>query len=43
MILLTPKETAARLRITEDQLAAFTADGEISYINVGRGKKRPME
>src|SRR5262245_27418275 len=41
MILLTPKETARRLRITEEQLAALTADGEISYINVGRGKKRP--
>jgi hypothetical protein len=38
---LTPQETALRLNITTDQLAAFTADGEISYINVGRGKKRP--
>ncbi|MEH2705116.1 helix-turn-helix domain-containing protein [Bradyrhizobium elkanii] len=39
--LLTPKETAIRLGITEEQLGAFAQDGEIAYINVGRGKKRP--
>jgi len=40
-LLRTPKEQAARLKITVEQLAALTADGEIGYINVGRGKKRP--
>ena len=39
--LLDGKEAAKRLKITEDQLAALVQDGEISYINVGRGKKRP--
>jgi excisionase family DNA binding protein len=39
--LLTPEQAALRLNITEDQLSAFTHDGEIAYINVGRGKKRP--
>jgi hypothetical protein len=36
---LTPKETALRLNITVEQLRAFTADGEINYVNLGRGKK----
>jgi hypothetical protein len=39
--LLTPQEAACRLNITVTQLGAFAQDGEISYINVGRGKKRP--
>jgi excisionase family DNA binding protein len=39
--LLTPQEAARRLNITEDQLSAFAQDGEIAYINVGRGKKWP--
>src|SRR5436190_15222911 len=39
--LLDSKEAARRLRITEDQLGALVQDGEISYINVGRGTKRP--
>jgi excisionase family DNA binding protein len=39
--LLDGKEAAKRLNITEDQLGALVHDGEISYINVGRGKKRP--
>jgi excisionase family DNA binding protein len=39
--LLTPEQAALRLSITEDQLGALTHGGEISYINVGRGKKRP--
>jgi hypothetical protein len=39
--LLNSNETARRLRITEEQLGALVHDGEISYINVGRGKKRP--
>ncbi|WP_407120969.1 helix-turn-helix domain-containing protein [Bradyrhizobium sp. STM 3561] len=39
--LLTGKEAAARLGITADQLAALVHDGEISFINMGRGSKRP--
>ncbi|NEU95672.1 helix-turn-helix domain-containing protein [Bradyrhizobium sp. UFLA 03-164] len=39
--LLTPHEAACKLNITVDQLNAFAQDGEIAYINVGRGKKRP--
>src|SRR5258708_31481978 len=39
--LLDGKEAAKKLDITEDQLAALVQDGEISYINTGRGKKRP--
>jgi hypothetical protein len=39
--LLNGRETAERLSITEDQLTAFARAGEIAYINVGRGKKRP--
>src|SRR5271165_2204110 len=39
--LMDSKEAARRLSITEEQLGALVQDGEISYINVGRGKKRP--
>jgi excisionase family DNA binding protein len=39
--LLNSKEAARRLNITTDQLTALVQDGEISYINVGRGMKRP--
>lgn len=39
--LLTPKQAADRLTITVDQLSGLVQDGEITYINVGRGKKRP--
>lgn len=39
--LLTPKEAAARLSITVEQLAALVRDGEIAYVGVGRGAKRP--
>jgi hypothetical protein len=35
------KEAARRLDITTDQLSALVRDGEISYVNIGRGKKRP--
>ena len=38
--LLTIDQAAAYLGITDDQVAAFVQDGELSYINVGRGKKR---
>ena len=39
--LLTPKEAAARLAITLEQLTALVFDGEIAYIAIGRGQKRP--
>lgn len=39
--LLTPKEAAARLAITVDQLADLVMDGAIAYIAVGRGSIRP--
>jgi excisionase family DNA binding protein len=38
--LLMIGQAAAYLGITEDQVAAFVQDGELDYINVGRGKKR---
>ena len=38
--LLVIGQAAAYLGITDDQVAAFVQDGELSYINVGRGKKR---
>ncbi len=38
--LLMIDQAAAYLGITDDQVAAFVADGELSYINLGRGKKR---
>jgi hypothetical protein len=38
--LFTPKETAAVLGVTEDQLREFVVHGEISYIAVGRGAKK---
>ena len=38
--LLTIDQAAAYLDITDDQVAAFVQDGELSYINMGRGKKR---
>ena len=39
--LFDSKEAAADLRITVDQLLKFVHDGEIGYVNVGRGRKRP--
>jgi excisionase family DNA binding protein len=38
--LLMTGQAAAYLGITDDQVAAFVQDGELNYINVGRGKKR---
>jgi excisionase family DNA binding protein len=38
--LLVIGQAAAYLGITDDQVAAFVQDGELSYINLGRGKKR---
>jgi excisionase family DNA binding protein len=39
--LLTPEEAAERLAITVEQLTSLVFDGDIAYITVGRGKKRP--
>jgi excisionase family DNA binding protein len=39
--LLTLREAAERLRLSTDQLRAFVHDGELRYINLGRGRKRP--
>lgn len=39
--LLDPKEAAARLNITEEQVRAFARDGDLKFINMGRGAKRP--
>jgi excisionase family DNA binding protein len=38
--LLMIGQAAAYLGITDDQVAAFVQDGELGYINLGRGKKR---
>jgi excisionase family DNA binding protein len=40
-VLLTLDEAAQHLNVTADQVTAFVQDGELRYINVGRGKKRP--
>jgi hypothetical protein len=39
--LLTLEETAARLKSTREQVMGFVDDGDLIYINVGRGKLRP--
>ena len=39
--LYTAKETAAILGITETQLLEFVRHGELSYIDVGRGRLKP--
>jgi Helix-turn-helix domain len=41
VILLTRVEAADLLKISPEQLADHVRDGELSYINVGRGLKRP--
>ena len=39
--LLNLKEVAQRLQISVEQVRGLVGDGELSYINLGRGKKRP--
>ena len=39
--LLPPSQAADRLNVTVEQLFAFVRDGELRYVNVGRGSKRP--
>ena len=41
MGLLTAKEVAAKLKVTEDQVKGFVHDGLLRYVNVSRGRKRP--
>lgn len=40
MPLITPKEAAAHLGISEDTLKALRKAGEIPYVNIGRGPIR---
>ena len=40
-VLRTPKEAAERLQTSVEQLTGFVRDGELKYVNLGRGKKRP--
>ena len=35
------KQAAKKLHVSEEQTRGFVRDGELQYINVGRGKKRP--
>lgn len=39
--LLTPRETAAMLRISVDTLDGIVADGDLVFVNVGRGVSKP--
>src|ERR1700681_4055563 len=39
--LLTLREAAARLNITPNQVRGLIDDGNLKYINVGRGKIKP--
>jgi excisionase family DNA binding protein len=39
--LRTPAEAAQRLNVTPEQVIGFAHDGELHYVNVGRGLKRP--
>ncbi len=39
--LLTPKDAAARLAISVQQLKDLTDDGLLRWVNIGRGNKRP--
>ena len=40
-VLRTPKQAAERLQTSVEQLIGFVHDGELRYVNLGRGKKRP--
>lgn len=41
MALLTPKDAAAALNMSVKTLRGHVADGNIRYIVIGRGRKRP--
>lgn len=38
--LLTVKQAAEQLGVSIDQVRGFVQDGDLAYINIGRGKKR---
>ena len=40
--LLTPEETAERLRVSAEQVRCLIRKGQLAAINVGSGKKRPL-
>lgn len=40
--LLTPEETAERLRVTAEQVRSLIRKGQLAAINVGSGPKRPL-
>src|SRR5260370_33780551 len=39
--LMTLRDAAQLLKITPEQVSAHVRDGELTYVNVGRGRKRP--
>jgi hypothetical protein len=39
--LVLPPQAADKLNVTVEQLFGFVRDGELRYINIGRGSKRP--
>jgi len=40
--LLTPEETAKRLRVNAEQVRSLIRKGQLAAINVGSGPKRPL-
>ena len=40
--LLTPEETAEKLRVTAEQVRCLIRKGQLAAINVGSGEKRPL-
>jgi excisionase family DNA binding protein len=40
--LLTPDEAAALLKVTAEQIRSLIRQGQLSAVNVGSGKKRPL-
>jgi hypothetical protein len=38
--LFPPKEAAKKLHVSVDQIEGFCRDGELTFVNVGRGKKK---
>lgn len=40
--ILTPDEAAIKLKVTAEQVRSLIRQGQISAINVGTGKKRPL-
>ena len=40
-VLRTPKQAAERLQTSVAQVIGLVHDGELKYVNIGRGKKKP--